>query len=82
MRKVFLDNLPRWGIGGKAKVGYIDWSKSKGYKVSGIYDNINFEMEIIDYKEGYLYIKYLDNLLKIKETNLSEYCVVKVNEFL
>ena len=71
MRKVFLEDLPRWGIGGKAKVGYIDWSKSKGYKVNGIYDNINFEMEIIDYKEGYLYIKYLDNpIFKIATSGL------------
>ena len=53
IRKVFLDHLPRQGK-------FIDWDNSKGYKVKGIYEGFEFEVEIIDYKEKHIYLKYLD----------------------
>ena len=53
MRKVFLEDLPK-------RSTFIDWKNSKGCKVKGIYDDVNFEMEIIEYEQGYLHLKYLD----------------------
>lgn len=55
MRKVFLDDLPRWG-----NYGHIDWEKSIGYKVKFIYDDIEGEIEIINHNGNYIYIKYLN----------------------
>lgn len=52
MRKVFLDDLPRWGKGGKAKEGNINWKESIGYKVKFIYDDISGEIEIFDYNSN------------------------------
>ena len=49
MRKVFLDDLPRWGKGGKAKEGTINWNECCGMKVKFIYDEIEGEIEIISY---------------------------------
>ena len=52
MRKVFLDDLPKRG-------SFIDWKNSVGIKeIKFIYDDIKGELEIIDYKNKYLYIKY------------------------
>ena len=44
MRKVFLENLPRKRTG-----NFIDWKNCVGYKVHFIYDNIEGDLEIIDY---------------------------------
>jgi DNA-directed RNA polymerase subunit RPC12/RpoP/predicted transcriptional regulator len=48
MRKVFLDNLPH---GGSRYVSNnrVNWQKSIGYKIPFIYDNIEGELEIINY---------------------------------
>jgi len=59
MRKVFTENLPRWtnrGLEGKIK-----WSETIGYKVRFIYDDIEGEVEIVDYniKEHKIILKYL-----------------------
>ena len=52
MRKVFLDDLPRWDKGeGTGNIGTINWSKCKGMKVSFMYDDIEGEVELIDYIE-------------------------------
>ena len=48
MKKVFLDDLPRFKEG-KNKGGII-WSESTGCKIKFIYDNIKGEIEIINYK--------------------------------
>ena len=73
MRKVFLDELPKNKYGNKQR---IDWENSIGYKVKFIYDDIEGEVEIIDYiKENqhpsiYIYYNnkshriYTDNFLK------------------
>ena len=69
IRKVFLDDLPRWESG--RFNGNIKWSESNKHRVNFIYDNIIGEIEIIDYipMGQYLYIKYLDNpIFKIKTT--------------
>lgn len=58
---MYLDDLPRWEKGdGTVKVGTINWKKSIGYKINFIYDNIMGRVEIVDYKDRYLYIEYLD----------------------
>lgn len=45
MRKIFLDDLPRTYKG-------VDWKNSVGNKVKFIYDDIEGEIEIIDYMKG------------------------------
>lgn len=54
-RNMFIDDLPR-----KGKTSQIDGLKCIGYKVKFIFDDIEGEVEIVDYKDGYFYIKYLD----------------------
>lgn len=50
MRKVFLDDLPRWKKGeGAVKVGTINWNKCIGIKVPFIYGDLLGEIEIVDY---------------------------------
>jgi len=57
-KKVFLEDLPRRG----KLISLVDWKKCIGCKVKFIYDDINGEIEIVDYKSkgNRLYIKYLD----------------------
>lgn len=59
-KEIFLEDLPRWRFGKAKTNGEINWENSIGYIINGVYDNMLFEVEIIDYKERYLYIKYLD----------------------
>ena len=59
MRKVFLDDLPRGGTTGVGDA-QINWNNSIGYKIRFIYDYIEGWIQIIDYKDRNLYIKYLD----------------------
>ncbi|AKA70177.1 hypothetical protein [Clostridium scatologenes] len=61
MKKVFLGGLPRWNKGGKGKEGSINWKGSIGSKVKGVYDDIKFDVKIVNYHKGYLKIKYLNN---------------------
>lgn len=62
MRKVFLENLPRWESGSYATEGSIDWEKSINHEVSFIYNDIQSKVKIIDYdRNGILYIKYNTN---------------------
>lgn len=50
IRKVFLDDLPRWEKGeGAVKVGTINWNKCIGTKVPFIYGDLSGEIEIVDY---------------------------------
>lgn len=63
MRKVFLENLPRWEKGeGKGKIGTINWSKSIGSKVRFVYEDIEGEVEIVGYDGKHLIIKYLNGM--------------------
>ena len=74
MRKVFLDDLPRWGKG--INNGNINWKNSIGFNINFICDNINGEILIIDYcikhkdREPYVKIKYCNNEIWIARTNL------------
>lgn len=62
MKKVFLDDLPRRN-NGKGK--NIDWKNSVGYKVHFIYEDIDGYIEILDYIDYKLIIKYNNKELKI-----------------
>lgn len=66
MKKVFLENLPKKeGIGANKGVLVINWSESIGYKIYFIYDDVEGQFEIINYKSKSqrIIIKYLDNPL-------------------
>ena len=63
MKKVFLEDLPKKeGMGALKNKQVIDWIKSIDCKVNFIYDNIQGEIKIVDYKpqKQILYIKYLN----------------------
>lgn len=61
MRKVFLDGLPRIEKG--TNVGKINWKESVGYKIKFVYDDIEGEIEIVDYKKE-------NRKLKVKYNNI------------
>ena len=80
MKKVFLDDLPIWEDG--VHKGKINWTESIGYKVKFVYENLEGEFHIVNYKAKgqYLFIKYLDeNSFK---TNTSNFMYCKLDEFL
>lgn len=65
-KEIFLDNLPRWKTG--SYKGKINWNESIGYKVHFIYDDIEGDLEIIDYIKGRnqkVKIKYNNNLYDV-----------------
>lgn len=64
MKKVFLDNLPKKGK-------QIDWKGSIGYKISFIYDDLNGEIELIDYCNREIIVKYNNNIKSIKTNHFS-----------
>ena len=74
MNKIFLDELPKKeGIGALKGKQVVDWKASIGYTVKFSYDDINGEVEIVDYDKKYLYIKYLDNeIFKISTGGFQE----------
>lgn len=70
VRKVFLENLPKkegWGVN-KGKL-QIDWKSSVGYIVNFIYDDINGSLEIVDYKEHYIWVKNYKGIINKIDTN-------------
>lgn len=68
MKKVFLENLPRH----KGTSGRINWKESIGYRVPFIYDDIEGEIEIINYDTGQeLTTKYNQEFFKIKTQNFT-----------
>ena len=61
IRKVFLEDLPyKEGIGSNKGKQVIDWTSSIGHNIKFIYEDIEDWIEVVHYKENYLYIKYLD----------------------
>lgn len=62
MRKVFLDNLPRWSSNSNYK-GKINWRLCVGYKIKFIYDDIEDEVEIVSIDEN---SNYNDLKFKVK----------------
>ena len=67
MKKVFLEDLPKWEKGNIAKEGTIKWEQSIGHIVHFIYNNIEGNIKITDcfmdekLKRKVIMIKYLDN---------------------
>lgn len=59
IRKVFLEDLPRWKSGNNK--GNINWKECIKYKIKFIYEDIVGEIEIIDCTGKYLLIKYSNN---------------------
>ena len=72
MKKVFLDDLPRKKYGENER---INWKESIGYKIKFIYENIEGEIEIVDYykknNKEYLKVKYIKNILEIRTCSVS-----------
>lgn len=64
MRKVFLDELPKWKKGQRCR-GKINWKASIGYKIKFIYDDIEGKIEILDVTNNYIKAKYKDNIQNI-----------------
>lgn len=72
MNKIFLNDIPKINGFGKNSYKLInDWSKSIGYKVNFIYDNINGQIEIINYikEKQEINIRYLQNEYIIKTSD-------------
>ena len=72
VRKVFIDILPRRG-------NYVDWNSSLGYKVEFIYDDIEGYIEILEYNNKKLKVKYKD---KIKLVNVDVLTKCKIGKFI
>ena len=75
MRKeIFLENLPR------LKNGNISWKNSVGHKVHFIYDDIEDNLEIINYisKIGKLTILYNNKTMDISPGHFTECCFGKI----
>ncbi|HAT4302324.1 TPA: hypothetical protein I9089_002431 [Clostridium perfringens] len=73
MRKVFLENLPKKG-------NRINWKESIGYKVPFVYDDIEGEIEIIDYlvNNKKLMIAYDINKINISTGNFQKCRIGKI----
>lgn len=77
MRKVFLEGLPTKERNGKQ---IINWKESIRYKVKFVYDDVEGEIEIVDYKlkEQLLFVKYKNNIYKINTSQLLKHNLNKV----
>lgn len=74
MREVYLDTLPkRYGLGGNKDKLVVDWKNSIGCKVKFVYEEIEGEVEILDYnsKTSRLLIKFKDDEMEIKAGNFA-----------
>lgn len=71
MRKVFLDDLPRWESGGHR--GKINWKESVGYKIKFIYNSIEGEVELITNKDNdFISIKYKNVIFDINKESFKK----------
>jgi predicted RNA-binding Zn-ribbon protein involved in translation (DUF1610 family) len=79
IRKVFLDDLPRWGKKGMGNEGTINWSEINNNIVEFIYDDIIGEIEILKYDSitRYLYLRYLNNPIFKMKTSDFQNCKLK-----
>ena len=63
MKKIFVDNLPKWGGGlgsGRGIKGNIKWKESIGIDVTFIYNGLKGTIKIIAYSNKYLTVSYND----------------------
>lgn len=70
MKKVYLDNLPKWEIGPYR--GKINWQCSVGYKVKFIYEDIEGEIKIVGYKDRYLELSYNNKIISMTTGNFQK----------
>lgn len=72
VRKVFLDDLPRWESGRFR--GKINWKECIGSEVSFVYDGIDGKFEIVNYEKekGLLFMNYKQEKIKISTGNLMD----------
>ena len=63
MRKVFLDDLPKYNKG--KRQGKIIWKESIGYEINFIYDGIKGNIKIIDYDNNKMNIEYNSDIYSI-----------------
>jgi hypothetical protein len=80
-QEIFLNDLPRWEENeGRGNPNTINWNKSVGYTVKGIYDNIDFEVTIIKYipKTHTLTILYKNKEFKISTDSFKECALGKI----
>ena len=78
MRKMFLDDLPKKMNKGKE---CIDWKNSAGYKVHFIYDDIEGELEILNYipnNNPKISIKYNNKIFDIQTNNFKKCKIAKI----
>ena len=81
IRKVFLDDLPhKEGVGNNRGKQVVNWLICHGCVVKFIYDNINGEIEIVDYnsKTSDLTVKYNDKIFTIKTGHFSNCKITKI----
>lgn len=69
MKKVFIENLPKWSFG--PHKDRVNWKESVGGIVKFIYDQIQGEIKIVDYKQ--------DNIIVIQFNE--EYFSIKTDQF-
>lgn len=79
MRKVFLDELPRWRFGKGQEDGFINWKECIGKKINFIYDDICGELEIIKYTKGKLQLNYKN---RTKSIGLREFYTAQIGNIL
>ena len=78
MKKMFLDDLPKKMNKGKE---CIDWKNSAGYKVHFIYDDIEGELEILNYipnNNPKISIKYNNKIFDIQTNNFKKCKIAKI----
>lgn len=67
MRKVFLEDLPKRGK-------YVSWIDSIDMRVNFVYDEVEGEIDIVDYKKSLqeLHIKHNNNIFKIHTSDFQK----------
>lgn len=87
-RKVFVNNLPKWGKEGMGNEGTINWEKAIGYSVKFYYNKIDGEIIILNYDKynHKLSIKYNEEIYdittdKLKNCNLGKILKQNTSEF-
>lgn len=78
MRKIFLDNLPRWEKGGHK--GRVKWKETPGHSVKFIYDDLEGEINILDYhnKTNKLTLKYSETTMDLYINHFSNCAIGKL----